>query len=187
MITGSHNPPEYNGFKTVCGPGTLHGAEIQNVYKLIASADFESGEGSVKQADAVTPYIDEIASQFRFERKVRVVLDAGNGTAGPVVHRLFDKLNVDANEMFFDMDGTFPDHHPDPTVLSNLQHLQAAVRDQNAELGIAFDGIQTVSVLSMKMAPLSTATCCSHLRPRDPIAQTRFYLYRRGEMLAGDV
>ncbi len=140
MITGSHNPPEYNGFKTVCGPGTLHGAEIQNVHKLIASADFESGEGSVKQADAVTPYIDEIASQFRFERKVRVVLDAGNGTAGPVVHHLFDKLNVDANEMFFDMDGTFPNHHPDPTVLSNLQHLQAAVRDQNAELGIAFDG-----------------------------------------------
>ncbi|HSU58127.1 MAG TPA: phosphomannomutase/phosphoglucomutase [Bryobacteraceae bacterium] len=140
MITGSHNPPEYNGFKTVCGPGTLHGAEIQSVYKLIASSDFESGNGTVKQMDAVTPYVDEIASQFRFDRRVKVVFDAGNGTAGPVVHDLLSKLNVDAVEMFFEMDGKFPNHHPDPTVLSNLRQLQGAVRDQNAELGIAFDG-----------------------------------------------
>lgn len=140
MITGSHNPPEYNGFKTVCGPGTLHGSEIQSIHKLIASADFESGDGSVQQVDAVTPYIDELASQFRFDRKVRVVLDAGNGTAGPVVHRLLAKLNVDAIEMFFDMNGHFPNHHPDPTVLANLRHLQEAVRDRGAELGIAFDG-----------------------------------------------
>ncbi len=140
MITGSHNPPEYNGFKTVCGPGTLHGSEIQNVYKLIASSDFESGEGSVKQVDAVSPYVDEIASQFRFERRVNVVLDAGNGTAGPVVHKLLEKLNVHAVEMFFDMDGRFPNHHPDPTVLSNLDHLREGVRKHKAELGVAFDG-----------------------------------------------
>lgn len=140
MITGSHNPPEYNGFKTVCGPGTLHGSEIQSIHKLIVSSDFESGEGTVKQVDAITPYIDEIASQFHFERRVKVVLDAGNGTAGPVVHKLLEKLNVDATEMFFDMNGHFPNHHPDPTVLSNLHDLQKAVRAQKAELGIAFDG-----------------------------------------------
>ena len=140
MITGSHNPPEYNGFKTVCGPGTLHGSEIQSIHKLIVSSDFESGEGTVKQVDAITPYIDEIASQFHFERRVKVVLDAGNGTAGPVVHKLLEKLNVDATEMFFDMNGHFPNHHPDPTVLSNLHDLQKAVRAQKADLGIAFDG-----------------------------------------------
>lgn len=140
MITGSHNPPEYNGFKTVCGTGTLHGEAIQDVYRLIAASDFESGEGTVKEVDAVTPYVDEIAGQFKFERKVKVVVDAGNGTAGPVVHRLLQKLNVDAHELYFDMDGRFPNHHPDPTVLSNLKDLSKAVRERKADLGIAFDG-----------------------------------------------
>ena len=140
MITGSHNPPEYNGFKTVCGAGTLHGEAIQDVYKLIQANDFESGEGSVRDTDAVTPYVDEIAKQFKFDRKVKVVFDAGNGTAGPVVHRLLKKLNVDSEELFFEMDGGFPNHHPDPTVLSNLKALKKAVRDEKAELGIAFDG-----------------------------------------------
>ncbi len=140
MITGSHNPPEYNGVKTVCGPGTLHGDAIQDVYKLIVSNDLESGEGTVKSIDAVTPYVDEVASQFKFERKVKVVLDAGNGTAGPVVHRVLEKLNVHAEELFFEMDGNFPNHHPDPTVLANLKDLQKAVSKHKAELGIAFDG-----------------------------------------------
>ena len=140
MITGSHNPPEYNGIKTVCGTGTLFGDDIQNIHKMILGNDFESGEGAVKQVDAVAPYVDEIAGQFHFERKVKVILDAGNGTAGPVMHRVLEKLNVDAVEMFFDMDGHFPNHHPDPTVLSNLRGLQESVRKHKAELGIAFDG-----------------------------------------------
>jgi len=140
MITGSHNPPEYNGFKTVCGSGTLHSHAIQDVYKLIATGDIEAGEGTVKEIDAVTPYVDEIASQFKFDRKVKVIFDAGNGTAGPVLHRILEKLNLDATELFFEMDGNFPNHHPDPTVLSNLKDLEAAVRKGKAELGIAFDG-----------------------------------------------
>jgi phosphomannomutase/phosphoglucomutase len=140
MITGSHNPPEYNGFKTVCGTGTLHGETIQEVYKLITGADFESGQGSVKEVDAVTPYVDEITQQFKFERKVPVVVDGGNGTAGPVMHRVLQRLNVKATELFFEMDGAFPNHHPDPTVLSNLKALQSEVVHSKAELGIAFDG-----------------------------------------------
>ena len=140
MITGSHNPPEYNGFKTVCGTGTLHGSAIQDVYKLIVSKDFESGEGSVKTVDAVSPYVEEITSQFHFSRKVNVVFDAGNGTAGPVLHRMIEKLNVGATELYFDMDGRFPNHHPDPTVLENLADLKKLVSKQKAELGIAFDG-----------------------------------------------
>lgn len=140
MITGSHNPPEYNGVKTVCGSGTIHGPAIQDVYRLIAQTDFESGAGTVRKVDAVTPYVDEVAAQFTFARKVKVVLDAGNGTAGPVVRKVLEKLNVEPIELFFDMDGRFPNHHPDPTILSNLNALQASVRENRAELGIAFDG-----------------------------------------------
>src|ERR1035438_4097089 len=95
MITGSHNPPEYNGFKTVCGTGTLHGEAIQDVLDLIQKQDFERGAGNLTVMDAATPYVDEIASQFHFDRRIKVVADAGNGTAGPVVHRIFEKLNVD--------------------------------------------------------------------------------------------
>jgi phosphomannomutase / phosphoglucomutase len=140
MITGSHNPPEYNGFKTVCGSGTLHGDAIQAVRKIIEKQDLDSETGTHAVVDVQTPYVEEIAAQFHFDRKVKVVVDAGNGTAGPTVHKLFQKLNVDATELFFDMDGRFPNHHPDPTVPANLKHLIDAVRDQKADLGIAFDG-----------------------------------------------
>ncbi len=140
MITGSHNPPEYNGFKTVCGTGTLHGSAIQDVRKLIQAGDLEAGEGAVEKVDAVTPYIDEITSQFKYTRRVKAVFDAGNGTAGPVLHRMLEKLNVEATELFFEMDGRFPNHHPDPTVPANLKALKKAVKETGAELGIAFDG-----------------------------------------------
>jgi phosphomannomutase/phosphoglucomutase len=141
MITGSHNPSEYNGLKTVCGSGTLHGEQIQQVLKLIQAKDFESGTGTVKTVDAATPYVDEVAAQFStLPRKVKVVFDAGNGTAGPTIHRILEKLNIEPIELFFDMDGRFPNHHPDPTVVSNLKHLQDAVLKNKAELGIAFDG-----------------------------------------------
>lgn len=140
MITGSHNPPEYNGFKTVCGAATLHGDAIQQVYRLIQAGDYESGSGVRQCADAVAPYVSEIASQFAFERPLKIVLDAGNGTAGPVMHRILEKLGPDAVELFFDMDGHFPNHHPDPTVLPNLKYLQEAVKKHGADLGIAFDG-----------------------------------------------
>ncbi len=161
MITGSHNPPEYNGIKTVCGTGTLHGEAIQDVYKLIVSNDFESGEGTVKEVDAVTPYVDEIASQFQFERKVKVVLDAGNGTAGPVVHRVLEKLNVEAVELFFEMDGHFPNHHPDPTVLSNLQaSAQSRCKAQSGAWASPLTEIPTASAPSMSTARWFMATCC---------------------------
>ena len=140
MITGSHNPSEFNGFKTVCGAGTLHGEAIQDVRRLIEARDFERGSGSVKIADVVTPYVDEIARQFHFARRIRVVADGGNGVGGPVMHRLFERLNCDVTELFFDMDGHFPNHHPDPTVPSNLNALIDAVKEHRADLGIAFDG-----------------------------------------------
>ncbi len=140
MITGSHNPPDCNGFKTVCGTSTIYGQAIQDVYKLIQGNDYESGQGTVQVVDAVTPYVDEVASQFKFERRTKVAVDAGNGTAGPTVHRLFEKLDVEATELFFEMDGNFPHHHPDPTVPENLTSLKKEVCKQKAELGLAFDG-----------------------------------------------
>jgi phosphomannomutase / phosphoglucomutase len=140
MITGSHNPPEYNGFKTVCGSGTLHGETIQEVRRLIERQDFERGAGRASAVDVVTPYVDEIASQFSLQRRIELVADGGNGTAGPVMHRIFEKLNLDVTELFFEMDGKFPNHHPDPTVPANLFHLIEKVRQTGAELGIAFDG-----------------------------------------------
>jgi phosphomannomutase / phosphoglucomutase len=140
MITGSHNPSEYNGFKSVCGTGTLHGEAIQEVLHIIQHADFETGSGTLATSDAVTPYVDEVAAQFHFDRRIKIVADAGNGTAGPVIHRIFQKINVDATELFFDMNGHFPNHHPDPTVPANLSSLIAKVRATGAELGVAFDG-----------------------------------------------
>jgi phosphomannomutase / phosphoglucomutase len=145
MITGSHNPSEFNGFKTVCGPNTLHGETIQQVLRLIQTRDFASGRGQHQNADLLQSYLDSVAPQFELpeietRRRLKVVLDAGNGTAGPVMHELLKRLNVDSVELFFDMDGRFPNHHPDPTVPANLRHLQDAVRAQGADLGIAFDG-----------------------------------------------
>ena len=127
MITGSHNPAEYNGFKIMAGSGTIHGEEIQALRKMIDAADFDKGQGSVREFDIATPYVDEIASQFKFSRRLKVVLDAGNGVAGPVMRRVLDRLNVDAKELYFDMDGRFPNHHPDPTVEHNLDDLKKAV------------------------------------------------------------
>jgi len=140
MITGSHNPPEFNGFKTVCGSSTIHGEAIQEVRRLVESGELATGDGSEHTADLMTPYVDEISSQFSFPRRIKVVVDAGNGTGGPAMHRIFEKLNVDATEMFFEMDGHFPNHHPDPTVPDNLKALVAKVLETRADVGIAFDG-----------------------------------------------
>jgi phosphomannomutase/phosphoglucomutase len=140
MITGSHNPSEFNGFKTVCGASTIHGAAIQEIRRMIDAGDLLSGEGTETTADVVTPYVAEVSAQFQFPRRIRVVFDAGNGTGGPVMHRILENLNVEATELYFEMDGRFPNHHPDPTVPANLQALIDKVRETGADLGIAFDG-----------------------------------------------
>src|SRR6266853_2078715 len=140
MITGSHNPSEFNGFKTVCGGTSLHGETIQDIRRMIDARDFAVGHGVNHSMDVIPAYLDELAPQFHFSRRIKVVLDAGNGTAGPVIHQLLKRLEVDVTELFFEMDGRFPNHHPDPTVPANLKDLQNTVREQHADLGIAFDG-----------------------------------------------
>ena len=141
MITGSHNPAEYNGFKIMCGLGTLHGEEIQKLRAMIETADFDAAEGgAVKDYDIITPYVAEISEQFKLRNWVRVVIDCGNGVAGPTLHRLLEHIRCDKVELFFTPDGRFPNHHPDPTVLKNLESLITWVKDSRASLGIALDG-----------------------------------------------
>ena len=140
MITGSHNPSEFNGFKSVCGAGSLHGQTIQDIRRLIEARDFATGHGMHHSMDVIPAYLDELSPQFNFDRRIKVVLDAGNGTAGPVIHQLLKRLNVEVTELFYEMDGRFPNHHPDPTVPANLKDLREAVLAQKAEMGIAFDG-----------------------------------------------
>ncbi len=140
MITGSHNPPDYNGFKVVSGRSTIFGAEIQKIRTLMETGDLSSGTGTASSYDVITPYVEEVSRQFQPPKSVKVVIDAGNGTAGPVMHRLLERICPGAVELFFEMDGSFPHHHPDPTVMQNLEHLRQAVARTRADMGIAFDG-----------------------------------------------
>jgi len=140
MITGSHNPPEYNGFKVMCGTSTLHGEQIQELREIMERGEFAEGSGGVQEKDIATPYVQEITDQFYFKNYIRVVVDCGNGTAGPVMHRLLEHLRCNKFELFFQPDGRFPNHHPDPTVPKNLESLISWVKDTEAYLGIAIDG-----------------------------------------------
>jgi phosphomannomutase/phosphoglucomutase len=142
MITGSHNPPEYNGFKVGHGKTTLHGHEIQALRQLIEARDFEVGPPwRASPFDIVTPYGHFIRQTIRVGRKgMRIVIDAGNGTGGEVAVPLFRSMGFEVVPLFCEMDARFPNHHPDPTVLDNLQDLIAAVKKEKAEVGIAYDG-----------------------------------------------
>ncbi|MBF5046172.1 phosphomannomutase/phosphoglucomutase [Aggregicoccus sp. 17bor-14] len=143
MITGSHNPPEYNGFKIGAGKTTFHGHEIQELKKLILAKDFVKGvkPGTVTPYDIVTPYNHFVRQTVKVGRKgMKIVIDAGNGTGGAVAVPLFQSMGFDVVPLFCEMDATFPNHHPDPTVVENLQDLIQAVKREKAEVGIAYDG-----------------------------------------------
>jgi len=140
MITGSHNPPEYNGMKIGVGPSTLYGEGIQAILRQIQAGRFASGAGTVKAHDIVTPYQDHVVGNIKLgERKLKVVVDAGNGTGGVAIP-VFQRLGLEVVPLFVEPDGRFPNHHPDPTVEKNLEHLKAKVLETRADLGIAYDG-----------------------------------------------
>lgn len=141
MITGSHNPAEYNGFKISFGKTSLHGERIQALRRLIEAGDFESGEGQVSERETVSHYIEMIVANLHLgPRDVRAVIDAGNGTGGVVMLPILERLGVEAIPLYCDMDGRFPNHHPDPTMPENLEDLIHTVKDEMADVGIAFDG-----------------------------------------------
>jgi phosphomannomutase / phosphoglucomutase len=140
MITGSHNPPEYNGFKTCIGHDSVYGEQIQQAAQIIEAGDFEKGRGEVISADVLTPYRKYLIEHIRFPRRVRMAMDCGNGTASLIAPDIMTALGCEVIPLYCEMDGTFPNHHPDPTLVENLVDLQSAVRSHGLELGIAFDG-----------------------------------------------
>ena len=142
MITGSHNPPEYNGFKILIGKDTIHGGGIQDLRELIDAGSFASGSiGSVETFDVIPAYIKDVKGRFNAAGKnIKAVVDAGNGTGGLVAPELLKAIGVDVTPLFCDVDGNFPNHHPDPTVPENLKTLIDRVISENADLGIAYDG-----------------------------------------------
>ncbi|MFT7218768.1 MAG: phosphomannomutase/phosphoglucomutase [Candidatus Azotimanducaceae bacterium] len=140
MVTGSHNPPEYNGFKVVLAGKTLVGKEIRALYDRIESNNFTSGEGSVNEFDISPDYMDAIADDVVVAQPLKVVIDCGNGIAGAIAPELLDSLGCEAIPLYCDVDGSFPNHHPDPTKPANLEDLIGTVKSQGADLGIALDG-----------------------------------------------
>lgn len=141
QITGSHNPPEYNGFKLGLGTGSIYGADIQHIYELAVAGKFPTGKGTLRREAVIDRYIDDIAGRVgKLARDLRVVIDCGNGSGALVAPKLFPRLGIEPRCLFCESDGTFPNHHPDPTVPKNLEDLIAAVRKDRADVGIAFDG-----------------------------------------------
>jgi phosphomannomutase/phosphoglucomutase len=141
-ITGSHNPPEYNGLKMMLGGTTLHGDAIQALRLAIEAGPAvpAANRGSVTVADVQDAYLAAVTGSVTLARPMKIAIDAGNGVAGPTAVKLFRALGCEVVELFTDIDGTFPNHHPDPAHPENLQDLVRALRDTDAELGLAFDG-----------------------------------------------
>ena len=142
QVTGSHNPPQYNGFKMAIKGGSIYGDMIQEVRRIIDDADYESGEGRSENRAVLETYVREVAAKFQIQRPVKVVVDCGNGTGSIVAVDLLRALGdkVDVIPIFCESDGTFPNHHPDPVVDKNLVDIIAKVKETGADLGVAFDG-----------------------------------------------
>tara|TARA_B100001750_G_scaffold226757_2_gene219798 strand:- start:383 stop:1750 length:1368 start_codon:yes stop_codon:yes gene_type:complete len=139
-ITGSHNPPEWNGIKMNVKGGALYGDAIQNLLARIIEGDLDSGAGSYRELEVIDAYIKNVSQRFDLARPMRVAVDCGNGTASLVAEQLMQALGVTATPLFCESDPTFPNHHPDPTVDENLQDLIATVEASAHDLGVAFDG-----------------------------------------------
>ncbi|PIN99337.1 MAG: phosphomannomutase [Candidatus Diapherotrites archaeon CG10_big_fil_rev_8_21_14_0_10_31_34] len=140
MITGSHNPSEFNGFKISKGNHAIFGEEIQKIRKLMEKKDFIKGKGSVIKKEILAEYAKTIEKKIVLKKKLKVVLDCGNGVGSVIAPQILKNLGVDLTELYCVSDGTFPNHHPDPTLPSTLNDLIAKVKELNADIGIALDG-----------------------------------------------
>lgn len=140
MVTGSHNPPEYNGFKLCKGTSTLFGEEIQQLSRIIDSRKYLVGSGKVTRKRVEEDYINFVSERIKIRRRLKVVVDAGNGTAGGVSVKLFRRLGCDVVPLYCEPDGRFPNHHPDPTIDAALSDLIVKVNEEKADLGVAYDG-----------------------------------------------
>ncbi|HVL74827.1 MAG TPA: phosphomannomutase/phosphoglucomutase, partial [Noviherbaspirillum sp.] len=140
MVTGSHNPPDYNGFKMVLAGEAIYGDAIQSLYRAIEKGDFAQGNGSYSTYDIRAAYLERIASDVKLARPMKIAVDCGNGVAGAFAGDLYRALGCEVIELFCDVDGNFPNHHPDPAHPENLQDLIRCLRETDAEIGLAFDG-----------------------------------------------
>jgi phosphomannomutase/phosphoglucomutase len=140
VVTGSHNPPDYNGFKMVLRGAAIYGDQIQALHQRIVDDNFSAGNGSYTEYDIADEYIARIVSDIKPARPMKIVVDTGNGVAGGLAPRLFKALGCELVELFTDIDGTFPNHHPDPAHPENLQDVIRALKETDAEIGFAFDG-----------------------------------------------
>jgi len=140
MVTGSHNPPDYNGLKMVVAGNTLSGEDIQAIRTRIEAGRLAAGAGTFRTADIAPAYLDRIVGDIRLARPMKIAVDCGNGVAGAFAPTLFRRLRCEVTEMFCDVDGTFPNHHPDPSKPENLQDLIALLARGQHDLGLAFDG-----------------------------------------------
>ncbi len=140
MVTGSHNPPEFNGFKLCAGLSTLHGEQIREIRRIVEAEEFASGKGGVALREIIPAYRAYVRDNISVPRRLRIVVDGGNGTAGTVAPALFREIGVEVVELFCEPDGTFPNHFPDPTIPENLRALAEKVRETGADAGVAYDG-----------------------------------------------
>ncbi len=140
QITGSHNPPEYNGLKMVLQGNALHGEQIAALRERTLAEDYSSGNGGLRSASIVEPYLQRIVSDVQLARPMHVAVDCGNGVAGAFAPELLRRLGCRVTELFCEVDGSFPNHHPDPADPHNLEDLQRVLRETDAEVGLAFDG-----------------------------------------------
>ena len=139
-VSGSHNPPQYNGLKMVVAGETLYGDDIQSLRKRIEKGELKAGKGKRSEADVLDAYVERIAGDVKLARPMRIALDCGNGVAGMLAPRLFRRLGCEVTELYCEVDGTFPNHHPDPAQPENLVELIDTVKKGREELGLAFDG-----------------------------------------------
>jgi len=140
VVTGSHNPPDYNGFKMVLRGAAIYGEQILALHKRIVDENFSDGNGTYTEYDIADAYLDRIASDIKLARPIKIVVDTGNGVAGGLAPKLFRKLGCELVELFTEIDGNFPNHHPDPAHPENLQDVIRALKETDAEIGFAFDG-----------------------------------------------
>lgn len=140
MITGSHNPPDFNGFKVTLSTESIYGREILSIYELIEAADFPSGNGSFEEYDILPEYIKDLIDRLNITRPVKVAIDPGNGVAGLTADPIIKGLGCETVVINDDVDGNFPNHHPDPTIEKNMEQLRTVVLNEGCELGIGFDG-----------------------------------------------